>query len=73
MIRFFNWIGRVIVGWWNVITHKESEEAKRRYSICMECEDKVKVSKKEWICSHCGCFLRAKCASPDEKCLMNKW
>ena len=69
----FNWIKRVIIGWWNVITNKESEEAKRRYSICMKCDEKIKIGRKEYICSKCGCFLRAKSRSPEEKCLLNKW
>lgn len=72
MVRFFNWIERVIIGWWNVITNKESMEAKRRYSICMECSDKIKIGR-EYICSRCGCFLRAKSRSPEEKCVLNKW
>lgn len=67
------WLKRVITGWWNVITKNESEEAKRRLAICIECKDKVKIGKNKWICSHCGCFIHAKCASPDEKCLMDKW
>jgi hypothetical protein len=72
MIRFFNWIGRVIIGWWNVITKNETSEAKRRYEICMQCDKKIKIGG-EWVCSQCGCFLRAKSRSPKEKCLLNKW
>lgn len=45
---------------------------KERLQICMECEDKIKLGR-DYICSHCGCVLRAKCASPDEKCSINKW
>ncbi len=71
--QLFNWIKRVIIGWWNVITNKESEEAKRRYSICMKCDVKIKISRNEYICSKCGCFLRAKSRSPEEKCVLNKW
>ena len=70
--RFFAWIKRVFVGWYNVITKKETPEFKKRYEICMECEDKVKLGK-AYICKHCGCELHAKTKSPEEKCLMNKW
>lgn len=73
MVKFFNWIKRVFVGWYNVIFHKESEEAKRRLQICMECQDKIKIGKNNYICGHCGCVLKAKCASPEEKCSMDKW
>jgi len=71
--RFFNWIGRVYIGWKNVITGKTSEESNRRYSICMNCEDKIQITKNHYICSICGCELMAKTRSPKEKCDMNKW
>lgn len=73
MIAFFDWVGRVITGWWNVIIKKESEEAKERYSICMKCDKKIKMGRNTYICSECGCFLRQKSASPNEKCVLNKW
>lgn len=73
MIRLFKWIGRVFTGWYNVITKKETEESKRRYFICMKCDEKLKIGKDTYICSKCGCFLKAKCSSPEEKCLMSKW
>lgn len=72
MWQVIAWIGRVITGWWNVITKKETPEAKRRYNICMDCKEKIKVGK-DHICSQCGCFLKAKTRSPKEKCLLNKW
>ena len=72
MIVIFNWIKRVLIGWWNVLLKHESPEAKRRYDICMNCEEKIKIGGK-WVCSQCGCFLKAKSRSPEEKCLMNKW
>jgi hypothetical protein len=25
------------------------------------------------VCSQCGCFLKAKSRSPEEKCVLNKW
>ena len=72
IMRFFNWIKRVIIGWWNVITKNETAEAKRRYEICMNCDKKTKIGN-QWVCSSCGCFLRAKSRSPEEKCDYNKW
>ena len=73
MIRFFNWLKRVYEGWKNVLTGNVSDESKRRLEICMNCDDKIQITKKEYICSHCGCVLRAKCASLNETCDMNKW
>ena len=73
MKRFFNWLKRVYVGWKNVLTDNISDETKRRYEICMNCNDKLQLTKSEYVCSHCGCVLRAKCASPKEQCDMNKW
>lgn len=72
MIRFFAWIKRVLVGWFNVIIKKETPEAKRKYKICMECNEKIKIGR-SWVCSQCGCFLNAKTRSPEEKCMLNKW
>jgi hypothetical protein len=49
-----------------------SNEAKARYEICKICENNIKMGKAH-ICSLCGCFLPQKCASPEEKCLNDKW
>lgn len=70
MIR---WLKRVIIGWWNVITKKESEEAHRRYEICMKCDKRLKMGNGAGICSLCGCPIISKTRSPEEKCLNGKW
>ena len=49
-----------------------SDEAKARYEICLQCEDKIKIGKDYW-CTICGCNCKAKSASPEEKCLNGKW
>lgn len=72
MIKFFSWVKRVIIGWWNVIIKKENPEFKRRFEICMDCKDRVKIGK-AYFCSICGCEIHAKTKSPDEKCLNDKW
>lgn len=66
------WIGRVIVGWYNYLFNKTSDEAKKRIEICNKCESKKKIGK-AYICSECGCFIPQKCLSPEEKCLKGKW
>ena len=72
MRKVIKWIKSVAVGWWNVIIKNETPEAKRRYDICMNCDKKIKVGK-DYVCSQCGCFLKAKSRSPEEKCVLNKW
>ena len=71
-MKIFKWIKSVITGWYNVITNNLSDEANRRYEICKQCDKNLKIGASH-ICSDCGCFLPQKCASPEEKCLMNKW
>ena len=66
------WIKRVITGWYNVLTHKMSDEACRRYEICKKCDKLIKIGSTTW-CSECGCAIPQKCASQDEECLIGKW
>ena len=67
-MRFIGWIIRIFQGWWNWAFKKPDEEVKRRKKICDNCE-----YARHGICTVCGCVLKAKQFSPDEKCLMNKW
>lgn len=67
-MRFIGWIIRVIQGWYNWLFVKPDEETLRRRKICKNCE-----FRKGKICGVCYCVLKAKTASPDEKCLKNKW
>ena len=73
MKRFISWLGRLFTGWFNVLTKKKSEEAERRYKICMECTNKARIANNTYMCLSCGCILSAKCASPKEVCDLNKW
>lgn len=66
-------IKHIIVGWYNWLFKKNNDLAKRRLSICANCESRVLLTKHEAICSECGCLLSAKSRVKDEKCLMNKW
>lgn len=68
MTRIIGWIIRVIQGWYNWLFTKPNEETIRRRKICGECE-----YNKKGICQICGCVLKAKTASPNEKCLKGKW
>ena len=63
----------VCQGWYRRLTGKTSEEAKRRLQICMECDDKIRITKREYICSHCGCPLRTATLADEKECSLNKW
>lgn len=66
------WIGRVIVGWYNKLFKKPTDEAVKRMKICEDCEFKKQIGSIEY-CSVCWCEIEAKCNSPEEKCHKNKW
>lgn len=52
---------------------KHSAESQRRLDICMKCNDKIYLTKKECICKYCGCPIKTKTLVDDEKCLIGKW
>lgn len=72
MKNVFKWIKMVIVAWYKRIIGIQSEEAKRRLQICMECEDKIKLGK-EYICSHCGCPIKTAALADEKECSIGKW
>jgi hypothetical protein len=39
----------------------------------MQCEDKIKIGKNEYICKHCGCPIKSKNFVLDEECFLEKW
>ena len=49
-----------------------SDEGKRRLNICIQCEDKIKISRNEYVCKHCGCPIKSKNFVLDEECYLNK-
>lgn len=63
----------VIVAWYKRLTKQHSEETKRRLQICMECDDKIRITKREYICSHCGCPIRTATLADEKECSLNKW
>ena len=67
------WIKMVLQGWYRRILNIRSEESKRRLAICMACEDKVKLTKKEYICGHCGCPIKSAVLADEKHCSLNKW
>ena len=38
----------------------------------MECDDKIELAPGEYICGHCGCFLKAAVLADDKKCSLGK-
>ena len=50
--------------------YASDEEAGERYSICLECPELSKLTKR---CNECGCFMAAKTKLKLAKCPLNKW
>jgi len=46
------------------------EEAQRRYKICTECPELLKVTKQ---CKMCGCFMKLKVKLEESRCPIGKW
>lgn len=63
----------VCQGWYRRLLGKTSDESKRRLAICMECEDKVQLTKNEYICGHCGCPLKSAVLADEKECDLGKW
>lgn len=74
MIKLLKKIKNIFVGNFKRIKGEElSDEGKRRLNICMQCEDKIKISRNEYVCKHCGCPIKSKNFVLDEECYLNKW
>lgn len=73
MIKLLKKIKNIFVGNFKRIKGEElSDEGKRRLNICIQCEDKIKISRNEYICKHCGCPIKSKNFVLDEECYLNK-
>jgi hypothetical protein len=46
------------------------EITQKRLSICAVCPEYVRLTAQ---CKKCGCFMKAKAASPDSSCPIGKW
>lgn len=66
-------IKHIIVGWYNKLFKRNNELYRTRMLICEPCEFRKKITKKESICSQCGCVLSAKLRVNEEHCVLNKW
>jgi len=74
MIKLLKKIKNIFVGNFKRIKGEElSDEGKRRLNICIQCEDKIKISRNEYVCKHCGCPIKSKNFVLDEECYLNKW
>lgn len=63
----------IIKGWYFKIFNKNEKLAKKRISICNNCNSKEHIEIIGDICNQCGCVLEAKARVLDEKCELNKW
>ncbi len=64
-------LSEIYEGWKNfTFSNPQVEEiAKKRMTICVECEK----LKKNNTCSLCGCYMPAKVRSTKSKCRLKKW
>ena len=73
MIKLLKKIKNIFVGNFKRIKGEElSDEGKRRLNICIQCEDKIKISRNKYVCKHCGCPIKSKNFVLDEECYLNK-
>ena len=59
---------------WDLLNPNEEkvsdEEASKRFSICEECPELIKITKQ---CKQCGCFMKLKTQLKEAKCPIGKW
>lgn len=72
MLNVFKKLKNIFIGWFKWFKKEETEQSKKRLSICMNCPDKIKIGK-DWVCSKCYCVCKVKVLVPEERCLENKW
>lgn len=48
----------------------ETEVAKERLAICLQCPELIKLTKQ---CKKCGCLMEAKTKLPNASCPLGKW
>lgn len=56
-------LSRIILGWYYYFTNKNDLLARRRLSICVDCE-----LRKWFVCGECTCPLQMKARIEDETC-----
>ena len=68
-------IKEITIGWFNLLTGKEQEQAKKKLEICLSCENNSTPNEigKFSTCLSCGCPLKAKTSNPSSKCPLNKF
>ena len=58
---------------WHLLNNKNYvslDEQEKRFSICKECPDLIKITKQ---CKRCGCFMNAKTRLKNASCPIKKW
>lgn len=63
----------ILIGWYNKFFNKNKTLFKQRMEICNMCQDKIRLTKNEYMCKYCGCILSAKTRVLEESCDLNKW
>ena len=70
-----NKIKEITTGWFNLLTGKEQEQAKKKLDICIPCENNSTPNEitNTSRCRACGCVLKAKTSNPKSECPLKKW
>ena len=70
-----NKIQEIYTGWFNLLTNKHQEQAKKKLELCVPCENNSTPNELDLtsICTGCGCFLKAKASNKDSECPLKKW
>jgi len=59
---------------WDVVNPNiekaSEEEASKRFNICEQCPELIKITKQ---CKQCGCFMKLKTQLKEAKCPIGKW
>lgn len=72
LMNLFLKLRNIIIGNWRNLTGYQSDETRRRRSICKSCDHNIKFSGIR-VCELCGCPIKSKTTVENEKCLSNKW
>lgn len=65
-------IFHIIKGIFNYFSKKNINLHSKRYQICKQCKNKIKLDNIEF-CDICGCVIKFKTSVKEETCPLDKW
>lgn len=72
MVKIFDKIRNIIIGWWRFLFNSNNELSKKRLEICRECPHRTTIAGED-LCSLCWCFLIQKSLVEEETCYDGRW